>query len=56
VILTPHASFYSLEPLVELQIKAVDEVVRAPTGQTPQLPVNREAVKSGVEAAPIGRQ
>jgi D-3-phosphoglycerate dehydrogenase len=56
VILTPHASVYSVEPLVELQIKAADEVLRALTGQTLQLPVNPEALKSGVEAAPIDRQ
>ena len=54
-ILTPHASFYSVEPLVELQIKPADELVGALTGQTPHLPVNPEAVKSGVEAAPIDR-
>lgn len=56
VILTPRTSFYSVEPLVELQIKTADEVVRALTGQTPQNPVNPEALKSGVEAAPIDRQ
>jgi hypothetical protein len=45
-----------VEPLVELQIKAADEVVRALTGQKPQNPVNPEVLKSGVEAAPIDRQ
>jgi len=29
VILTPHMSFYSVESLVELQVKAAEEVVRA---------------------------
>ncbi len=56
VILTPHTSFYSVESLVELQIKAAQEVVRVLTGQMPQNPVNPEALKSGREAALIDRQ
>jgi D-3-phosphoglycerate dehydrogenase / 2-oxoglutarate reductase len=56
VILTPHTSFYSVEALVGLQIQAAHAVVRALTGQTPQNPVNPEALKSGREAAPIDRQ
>ena len=45
VILTPHTSFYSEESLVELQIKAAEEVVRVLTGQPPRNPVNPEAVQ-----------
>jgi D-3-phosphoglycerate dehydrogenase len=53
VILTPHTSFYSVESLVELQIKAAEEVVRVLTGQMPRTAVNPEALKSGREAALI---
>jgi D-3-phosphoglycerate dehydrogenase / 2-oxoglutarate reductase len=53
VILTPHTSFYSVESLVELQIKAAEEVVRVFTGQMPRTPVNPEALKSRREAALI---
>jgi len=42
VILTPHTSFYSEESLVDLQVKAADEVVRVLTGQAPRNPVNPE--------------
>jgi D-3-phosphoglycerate dehydrogenase / 2-oxoglutarate reductase len=45
VILTPHTSFYSVESLVELQIKAAEEVVRVLTGQAPRHPVNPEVLK-----------
>jgi D-3-phosphoglycerate dehydrogenase len=39
-IVTPHMSFYSEEAQAELQRRAVDEVVRALTGQPPRCPVN----------------
>jgi D-3-phosphoglycerate dehydrogenase / 2-oxoglutarate reductase len=39
-ILTPHVAFYSEESVQELQRKAVDEVVRALSGQPPRSPVN----------------
>jgi D-3-phosphoglycerate dehydrogenase len=45
VILTPHMSFYSVESLVELQTKAVEEIVRVLTGLAPRSPVNAEALK-----------
>jgi D-3-phosphoglycerate dehydrogenase / 2-oxoglutarate reductase len=45
VILTPHTSFYSVESLVELQVKAAEEVVRVMTRQTPRNPVNPEALQ-----------
>src|SRR6266850_370638 len=45
VILTPHTSFYSEESLVELQVKAAEEVVRVLSGQAPRNPVNPEAVQ-----------
>ena len=40
VILTPHVAFYSEESVRELQRKAVEEVVRALSGQPPRSPVN----------------
>jgi D-3-phosphoglycerate dehydrogenase len=40
VILSPHTAFYSEESLVELQIKAAEEVVRVLSGQAPKNPVN----------------
>jgi D-3-phosphoglycerate dehydrogenase / 2-oxoglutarate reductase len=46
VILTPHISFYSVESLVELQVKAAEEVVRVLTGQMPRNPVNPDVLKS----------
>jgi D-3-phosphoglycerate dehydrogenase len=52
VILTPHMSFYSVESLVELQIKAAEEVVRVLTGQMPRNPVNPEVTKSRTERHP----
>jgi D-3-phosphoglycerate dehydrogenase len=45
VILTPHMSFYSVESLVELQVKATEEVVRVITKQAPRNPVNPEVLK-----------
>jgi len=45
VILTPHTSFYSEESLVELQVKAAEEVVRVLSGQAPRNPVNPEAMQ-----------
>lgn len=41
VILTPHVAFYSEDSTLELQKSAVDEVVRALTGQPQRSPVNR---------------
>jgi D-3-phosphoglycerate dehydrogenase / 2-oxoglutarate reductase len=40
VILTPHTAFYSEESLVELQIKAAEEVVRVLRGEAAKNPVN----------------
>ena len=45
VILTPHTSFYSVESLIELQVKAAEEVVRVITGEPPRNAVNPEALK-----------
>jgi D-3-phosphoglycerate dehydrogenase len=45
VILTPHTSFYSVESLVELQVKAAEEVVRVINGEMPRNPVNPEALR-----------
>jgi D-3-phosphoglycerate dehydrogenase / 2-oxoglutarate reductase len=45
VIITPHTSFYSEESLVELQIKASEEVVRVLSGQAPRNPVNPEVMR-----------
>jgi D-3-phosphoglycerate dehydrogenase / 2-oxoglutarate reductase len=45
VILTPHTSFYSVESLVDLQVKAAEEVVRVFQGEMPRNPVNPEALR-----------
>lgn len=45
VILTPHTSFYSVESLVELQVKAAEEVVRVINGKKPRNAVNPEVLK-----------
>src|SRR5712692_3374853 len=45
VIITPHTSFYSEESLVDLQVKAAQEVVRVLSGQAPRNPVNPEAAQ-----------
>jgi D-3-phosphoglycerate dehydrogenase len=45
VILTPHMSFYSVESLEELQVKAAEEVVRVLSGEGPRNPVNPEVLK-----------
>ena len=45
VIITPHTSFYSEESLVDLQVRAAEEVVRVLGGQAPRNPVNPEAVQ-----------
>jgi D-3-phosphoglycerate dehydrogenase len=45
VILTPHTSFYSVESLVDLQVKAAEEVVRVFKGEMPRNPVNPEALR-----------
>ncbi len=44
VIVTPHIAFYSEEALVELQIRAAEEVVRVLQGQRPRNPVNPEVL------------
>jgi D-3-phosphoglycerate dehydrogenase len=44
VIITPHTSFYSEESLVELQVKAAQEVVAVLSGKAPRNPVNPEVV------------
>ena len=44
VIITPHTSFYSEESLVELQVKAAQEVVSVLSGKTPRNPVNPEVL------------
>jgi D-3-phosphoglycerate dehydrogenase / 2-oxoglutarate reductase len=44
VIITPHTSFYSEESLVELQVKAAQEVVAVLSGRSPRNPVNPEAI------------
>lgn len=46
VIITPHTSFYSEESLVDLQIKASEEVVRVLSGQPPRNAVNPEVLTS----------
>jgi D-3-phosphoglycerate dehydrogenase / 2-oxoglutarate reductase len=44
VIITPHTSFYSEESLVELQVKAAQEVVAVLGGHAPRNPVNPEVL------------
>jgi len=44
VILTPHSAFYSEESMRELQLRAVEEVVRGLTGQPLRSLVNREVL------------
>jgi D-3-phosphoglycerate dehydrogenase / 2-oxoglutarate reductase len=44
VIITPHTSFYSEESLVELQVKAAQEVVSVLSGNAPRNPVNPEVL------------
>lgn len=44
VILTPHAGFYSEESLIDLQIKAAQEVVRVLKGEKPRTPVNPQVL------------
>jgi D-3-phosphoglycerate dehydrogenase len=56
VILTPHTSFYSEESLVELQVKAAEEVVRVLTRQAPRYPVNPEALQSLRETVLVDRR
>lgn len=45
VIVTPHTSFYSVESLVDLQVKAAEEVVRVFKGEMPRNAVNPEALR-----------
>ena len=44
VIITPHTSFYSEESLIELQMKAAQEVVAVLSGRSPRNPVNPEVL------------
>jgi D-3-phosphoglycerate dehydrogenase / 2-oxoglutarate reductase len=44
VVITPHTGFYSEQSLVELQTKAVREVIRVLTGQKPNTCVNPEVL------------
>ena len=44
VIITPHTSFYSEESLIELQMKAAQEVVSVLSGNAPRNPVNPEVL------------
>jgi D-3-phosphoglycerate dehydrogenase / 2-oxoglutarate reductase len=46
VILTPHMSFYSVESLVDLQIRATEEIVRVLRGEMPRNPVNPQVFRS----------
>ena len=46
VILTPHTGFYSEESLLDLQVKASEEVARVLTGETPRNPVNPEVLQT----------
>jgi D-3-phosphoglycerate dehydrogenase len=46
VIITPHTSFYSEESLLDLQIKASEEVIRVLRGKAPRNPVNQEVMRS----------
>ncbi len=52
VIITPHTSFYSEESLVELQVKAAQEVVAVLSGRSPRNPVNPEVLHSDESDAP----
>lgn len=45
IILTPHVAFYSEESMKELRMKAVDEVIRALTGDTLHYCVNQTIEK-----------
>ncbi|MCD6726223.1 MAG: C-terminal binding protein [Solirubrobacteraceae bacterium] len=45
-IITPHMAFFSVEAERELQRRATLEVVRALTGEPPDVPVNQEAVRA----------
>jgi D-3-phosphoglycerate dehydrogenase len=44
VVITPHTSFYSEESLVELQVKAAQEVAAVLTGHAPRNPVNPDVL------------
>jgi D-3-phosphoglycerate dehydrogenase len=44
VVITPHTSFYSEESLVELQVKAAQEVVAVLSGHAPRNPVNPDVL------------
>lgn len=44
-LVTPHMSFYSSEAQLDLQRRAVDEVVRALSGRPPRCPVNPEVLE-----------
>ena len=49
VIITPHTSFYSEESLVELQVKAAQEVVAVLSGKSPRNPVNPDVLLAGAK-------
>jgi len=46
VILTPHTGFYSEEALVDLLVKAAEEVVLVLSGKAPRNPVNAAALQA----------
>jgi D-3-phosphoglycerate dehydrogenase len=46
VLLTPHTGFYSEEALVDLLVKAAEEVVLVLSGQAPRNPVNSAALQA----------
>ena len=50
MIITPHTSFYSEESLVELQVKAAQEVVAVLSGKSPRNPVNPEVTRTPMKA------
>jgi D-3-phosphoglycerate dehydrogenase len=50
VIITPHTSFYSEESLVDLQVKAAQEVVAVLSGKSPRNPVNPEALLTSLKS------
>ena len=44
VILTPHTGFYSEESLLDLQVKAAEEILRVLQGEKPRNPVNPQVL------------
>ncbi|HSJ54836.1 MAG TPA: C-terminal binding protein [Anaerolineae bacterium] len=45
LLLTPHTAFYSVESLLDLQVKAAEEVLRVLQGQRPRNPVNPQVLE-----------